>query len=47
MPFEDIEVLVMNGYDNVLRECYGDYMQLPPEEKRVGHSTGLTEFYWK
>lgn len=47
MPFEDTEVMVMNGYDNVLRECYGDYMQLPPEEQRVGHSDGLTMFYWK
>lgn len=47
MPFEDTEVMVMNGYDNVLRECYGDYMQLPPEDQRVGHSDGLTKFYWK
>ena len=47
MPFEDTEVMVMNGYDRVLRECYGDYMQLPPVEQRVGHSDGLTKFYWK
>lgn len=47
MPFEDTEVMVMNGYDNVLREAYGDYMELPPEEKRVGHSDGFTTFYWK
>lgn len=47
MPFEDMEVMVMNGYDMVLRECYGDYMQLPPEEQRVGHSDGFTKFYWK
>lgn len=47
MPFEDMEVMVMNGYDNVLREYFGDYMQLPPVEKRVGHSDGLTKFYWK
>lgn len=47
MPFEDTEVMVMNGYDRVLRECYGDYMQLPPEEHRVGHSDGFTKFYWK
>ena len=24
------------GYDAFLRNCYGDYMQLPPEEQRVG-----------
>ena len=47
MPFEDTEVMVMNGYDEVLRECFGDYMQLPPIEKRVGHSDGFTKFYWK
>ena len=47
MPFEDSEVMVMNGYDNVLRESYGDYMQLPPEEERSGHTVGATKFYWK
>lgn len=47
MPFEDTEVMVMNGYDSILRESFGDYMQLPPVEKRVGHSDGLTRFYWK
>jgi len=47
MPFEDTEVMVMNGYDNVLRECFGNYMKLPPEENRVGHSDGFTKFYWK
>ena len=47
MPFEDTEVMVMNGYDRVLRECYGDYMQLPPPEEQVGHSDGLTRFYWR
>ena len=26
---------VPRDYDSVLREIYGDYMQLPPEEKRV------------
>lgn len=47
MKFEDTEVMVMNGYDEVLRECYGDYMKLPPVEEQVGHSDGLTKFYWK
>ena len=47
MPFEDTEVMVMNGYDNVLRDSFGDYMQLPPMEQRGGHSDGITQFYWK
>lgn len=47
MPFEDTEVLVMSGYDQVLRTCFGDYMQLPPVEQQVGHSNALTKFYWR
>lgn len=26
------------NYDKVLRQIYGDYMQLPPEEKRITHN---------
>ncbi len=47
MPFEDTEVFVMNGYDEVLRGKYNDYMQLPPVEKRVGHGSSYIHFYWK
>lgn len=47
MPFEDTEVMVMNGYHDVLNNCYGDYMQLPPVEQRVGHQSKVTKFYWK
>ncbi|MBP5260569.1 MAG: LicD family protein [Clostridiales bacterium] len=35
VPFESIEVPVPVGYDQVLHAEYGDYMQLPPEDKRV------------
>lgn len=34
MPYEDIMVNVPQTYDKVLTASYGDYMQLPPEEKR-------------
>lgn len=37
LPFEDAQFRVPENYDEVLRTCYGDYMQLPPEEDRVGH----------
>lgn len=46
IPFEDTCFQVMKGYDEWLRIIYGDYMQLPPEEKRkAGHSSH--RFYWK
>lgn len=38
MEFEDTTFSVMKDYDVYLRMVFGDYMQLPPEEKRVNHS---------
>lgn len=32
--FENVELNILKNYDSVLRESYGDYMQLPPEEER-------------
>ena len=37
MPFEDITVNVMSGYDALLRYQFGDYMTPPPKEKQVSH----------
>ena len=45
VPFEDITVSIIKGYDEYLSRMYGDYMQLPPEEQRVPHH-GFTA-YWK
>ena len=40
--FEGHRLLAPAGYDAVLREIYGDYMKLPPEEARVpSHSDGI------
>ena len=36
-PFEDIQLRGMDKYDEYLTWTYGDYMQLPPEEKRKTH----------
>ena len=35
--FEGLIVDLPSGYDQYLRQYYGDYMQLPPVEKRISH----------
>lgn len=37
VPFEGHELPVPVGYDGYLRMAFGDYMQLPPKEKRACH----------
>lgn len=44
-PFEEYNVKIMKGYDDYLSCVYGDYMQLPPEEKRI--STHTITAWWK
>ena len=39
MEFEDMQAMVTKCYDAWLKMNYDDYMQLPPEEKRVIHQT--------
>ncbi len=36
-PFEDLELPFGNNLDSNLSRIYGDYMQLPPEDKRKNH----------
>lgn len=45
LPFEGKQRYVPKDWDYVLTKLYGDYMQLPPEEKRISHH-GYTA-YWK
>lgn len=44
LDFEDIQVNVMNNYDKNLTNIYGDYMAIPPEEKRYNHRPAIIEF---
>lgn len=37
LPFENISMPIPKGYDAYLRIAFGDYMQMPPKEKQVGH----------
>ena len=39
--FEDAELPIPEGYDDYLRIAFGDYMQPPPEEKRVPQHDAL------
>ncbi len=45
IPFEKNLFSVPENYDAVLTMCYGDYMQLPPEEQR--HSHEYYKMYWR
>ena len=35
VPFDDLLLPVPSGYENYLKMYYGNYMELPPEEKRI------------
>ena len=43
-PFENLKVKVISDYDFLLKKVYGDYMILPPPEKRVTHGI---DAYWR
>ena len=45
LEFEGIFFNCPVGYDQVLTDVFGDYMQLPPESERITHHTNKT--YWK
>jgi len=44
-PFEDSAFYIMTGYDEALKEKYGDYMKLPPKEKQVCIHK-FNKYYW-
>lgn len=43
--FESRTFCLFNGYDLILRNIYGEYMKLPPENSRV--PKGNDRFFWK
>lgn len=45
LPFEDRVFKGFADYHEYLKNAYGDYMQLPPEEKRITHHS--YNVYWK
>lgn len=45
IPFENLCVMSIREFDKYLTAAYGDYMQLPPIEKRVSHH--VYKAYWK
>lgn len=44
VDFEGYKLPIVSAYDAMLKSTYGDYMQLPAEEDRVGHKI---EAYWQ
>lgn len=44
-PFCNDCFCIMSGYDEALREKYGDYMKLPPKEKQV-RAHDCYYYYW-
>ncbi|MDE7100691.1 MAG: LicD family protein [Anaeroplasmataceae bacterium] len=38
VAFENIEVNIPAGYDEILKSLYGNYLLLPPEDERINHN---------
>lgn len=47
LEFEGHQLCVIKAYDKVLRQLYGDYMQLPPVEDQVPKQSHSVRFYHK
>ena len=42
--FEGYKFFIPTNYDAYLKEYFGDYMQLPPKDKRYVHNVGIDPF---
>lgn len=47
LDFENESFMAVKDWDTVLKLNFSDYMQLPPVEQRVQHSSDHTKFFWK
>ena len=45
VKFENIDAMITENYDKVLKTTFGDYMKLPPKEKRVSNHNSIA--YWR
>ncbi len=46
LEFEGVPFSVPSNYHKYLTDAYGDYMQLPPEEERIGHAGDYGKIIW-
>ncbi len=44
LPFENRKYLAPVGADQYMRRLFGNYMQLPPEDKRVSHHSFIAYY---
>lgn len=44
VKFENIQINIPNNYDKILKKQYGNYMKLPPIDKRIGHAPLILDF---
>lgn len=47
LEFEKHSFIAPNGYEKYLEHVYGDYMTLPPVEKRISHHAYKCKAYYK
>ena len=45
--FEDTKFFIFSSYDKVLKDIYGDYMEIPSKEQREQHALAIAKFYFK
>ena len=44
LPFEDMQVPMIKNYDEIMTKLYGDYMAMPPKEKRWNAAPVVLDF---